>query len=199
MIGYLNGILADINNGSVVIDVNGFGMNVTMPNSFIESLPEINHEVKVYTYTSVREDGISLYGFLDKESLDIFNLLISVSGVGPKGAQALISTFSVSMIKYYIVTEDVNKLSKAPTIGKKTAERIIVDLKDKVNKEDILNLKEEKTVNGLSLSSEAEDAILALEALGYDKKSAKEAVSKIENIEELDSNQILKLSLQYMF
>jgi len=200
MIAFLKGILEESRPGKIIIDVNGIGMNVLVSDSTREELPAIGNEVKVYTYMSVREDGMSLYGFLHRDSLDLFNQLIGVSGVGPKGAQAMLGAFSVSMIKYYIVTEDVTNLSKAPTIGKKTAERIIVDLKDKINKEDILLLNDtlEKS-SEIQITSEANDAIEALVALGYDKKDAKNAVSKIEHLDELDSNQILKLSLQYLF
>lgn len=197
MIGYVKGILEESRPGKIVVEVNGFGINVFVSDSMREELPAIGNEVKIYTYTAVREDDISLYGFYTRDELDLFNLLISVSGVGPKGAQAMLGVFSVSEIKYFIVTEDVSHLSKAPTIGKKTAERIIIDLKDKVNAEDIAILKD--TAKQSSLPAEAKDAIDALVALGYDKKTAEAAVSKIEGLDELTSNQILKLSLQYMF
>lgn len=202
MIAYVKGILEESRPGKIIVDNNGIGINIIVSDSLREELPSIGNEVKIYTYMSVREDGMSLYGFLTRDSLDLFNKLIGVSGVGPKGAQALLSAFTVSMVKYYIVTEDVSNLSKAPTIGKKTAERIIVDLKDKINKDEILMLNEElnkiDSKTGI-LTAEALDAIEALVALGYDRKSAKEAVMKIEHLEELDSNQILKLSLQYLF
>lgn len=202
MIAYVKGILEESRPGKIIVDNNGIGINIIVSDSLREELPSIGNEVKIYTYMSVREDGMSLYGFLTRDSLDLFNKLIGVSGVGPKGAQALLSAFTVSMVKYYIVTEDVSNLSKAPTIGKKTAERIIVDLKDKINKDEILMLNEELNKNDSKsgiLTSEASDAIEALVALGYDRKSAKEAVMKIDRLEELDSNQILKLSLQYLF
>ncbi len=200
MIAYVKGTLEESRPGKVVVDVNGVGVNVIVSDATREELPAIGNDVKLYTYMSVREDGMSLYGFLRRDSLDLFNLLIGVSGVGPKGAQALLGAFTVSEVKYFIVTEDVNSLSKAPTIGKKTAERIIVDLKDKVNKEDTLALlSDTKVVEANTLTPAASDAIEALVTLGYDRKSAKEAVSKIDHLEELDTNQILKLSLQYLF
>jgi len=202
MIAYVKGILEESRPGKIIVDNNGIGINIIVSDSLREELPSIGNEVKIYTYMSVREDGMSLYGFLTRDSLDLFNKLIGVSGVGPKGAQALLSAFTVSMVKYYIFTEDVSNLSKAPTIGKKTAERIIVDLKDKINKDEILMLNEELNKSDSKtgiLTTEASDAIEALVALGYDRKSAKEAVMKIDRLEELDSNQILKLSLQYLF
>lgn len=202
MIAYLKGTIEESRPGKIVVDVNGMGFNVQVSDATREELPAIGNEVKIYTYMSVREDGMSLYGFLTRDALDLFNLLIGVSGVGPKGAQALLGAFTVSMVKYYIVTEDVNSLSKAPTIGKKTAERIIVDLKDKVNKEDTLMLIEENSKADSkkeSLPLEAQDALEGLVALGYDRKTAKEAILKIDGLDELNANQILKLSLQYMF
>ncbi|MBR5896397.1 MAG: Holliday junction branch migration protein RuvA, partial [Lachnospiraceae bacterium] len=121
-------------------------------------------------------------------------------GVGPKGAQAILSVAPVPTIKYFIVTSDVNSLSKAPTIGKKTAERIIVDLKDKLGKEPLLGPAEEiKTSEESGLTDDAKDAIEALVALGYDRKDAKTAVLKVENLDSLNTNDILKLALQYMF
>lgn len=199
MIGFLRGVLAESRPGKIVIDVNGFGMNVVVSDSLRDELPSIGNEVKVFTYLSVREDGMTLYGFLTRDALDLFNQLIGVSGVGPKGAQAILSAFSVPVIKYYIISEDVNALSKAPTIGKKTAERIIVDLKDKINKEDILLASDDIKSKEKEFPAEAMDALEALVALGYDRKQAKEAISKIDNLSELNSNQILKLSLQYLF
>lgn len=198
MIGFLKGELCEVRPGRMVVEVNGFGMNVLISDSMIEELPSIGSQIKVYTYMSVREDGMSLYGFLSRDALDLFNMLISVSGVGPKSAQAILGFYSVSDIKYFIVTEDSAHLSKAPTVGKKTAERIILELKDKVNSEEIAML-ESNIKTGEKLSSEANDAIEALVALGYDKKAAKNAVMSIEHIEELDTNQILKIALQYMF
>ncbi len=202
MVAYLKGTLEESRPGKIVVDVNGIGFNVQVSDATREELPAIGNDIKIYTYMSVREDGMSLYGFLTRDALDLFNLLIGVSGVGPKGAQALLGAFTVSMVKYYIVTEDVTNLSKAPTIGKKTAERIIVDLKDKVNKEDTLMLIEENSKTDSkkeTLPPEAQDALEGLVALGYDRKTAKEAILKIEGLDELNANQILKLSLQYMF
>ena len=200
MIAFLKGILEENRPGNLVIDVNGVGYNVAVSESVSESLPSIGNEIKIYTYLSVREDGMSLYGFLTRDELDMFNLLIGVSGVGPKGAQALLSIADVPVIKYFIVTGDVASLSKAPTIGKKTAERIIVDLKDKLAKEPLIGtVSDVPSQSDGKLSQDALDAIEALAALGYDKKEAKAAVIKIEHLEELNTNEILKLSLQYMF
>ncbi|MBQ9862824.1 MAG: Holliday junction branch migration protein RuvA [Lachnospiraceae bacterium] len=199
MIAFVKGILEYSVPGKVVVDVNGIGINVIVCDTDRAELPLEGNEVKLYTYLSVREDAMTLYGFLTKEALSLFNQLIGVSGVGPKGAQALIGAFGASMVKYYIVSEDAGLLSKAPGIGKKTAERIIIDLKDKIDQSDI-------TLSGVSgqekskeLPSEAKDACDALVALGYDMKAAKAAVMKVDNYDTLSSDVILKNALQYIF
>ena len=201
MISFIRGILEESRPGRLIIDVSGIGFTVLVSDSMREELPSIGNEVKVYTYMSVRDDGMSLYGFLTRDALDLFNMLIGVNGVGPKGALAILDTFSVSKIKFYIASADSNALSKAPTIGKKTAERIIVDLRDKVKKEEIWLDGEPADTSevGSMITDDAKDAIEALVALGYDRKSSQAAVMKIEHIEELDTNQILKLALSYMY
>lgn len=198
MIAFVKGILEEIRPGKVVVDVNGFGINVFVADSVADDLPSIGNVIKLYTYMSVREDDISLYGFSTRDSLDLFNMLISVSGVGPKAGQAILSAYSVPLIKQYIITEDVTKLSKANGVGKKTAERIIVDLKDKISKENILFTENEEVKEEIT-STDVNDAIEALVALGYERKAAKSAVMSIDHIEELDTNSILKLALKYMF
>lgn len=198
MVGFVKGIVDGFLPGRVLIDVNGLGVSVLISDHTAENLPSVGEFVKLYTHMAVREDDISLYGFISLEEQNLFNMLISVSGVGPKGALNILGTFSVSDIKYLIVTEDSKNLSKAPTIGKKIAEKIIIDLKDKINKEDIELIKY-GTNNKNDLTVEATDAIDALVALGYDKKTAENAVSNIDHIEELDANQILKMALKYMF
>ena len=199
MIAFVKGILDYSVSGKVVIDVNGIGYNVLVCDSDRAELPPEGNEVKLYTYLNVREDAMTLYGFLSKEALALFNLLIGVSGVGPKGAQALIGAFGASMVKYYIVSEEANLLSKAPGIGKKTAERIIIDLKDKIDQSDILLSDVPSFEKGKDLEGEANDACEALVALGYDRKAAKAAVLKVENYQNLSSDVILKNALQYIF
>lgn len=197
MIGFIRGILEAKYSGKILVDVNGFGINILIADSTLEYLPSVGDEVKLFTYMNVKEDGVSLYGFITEEEQRLFNQLISVNGLGPKGAISMLGTYSASEIKYLIITSDSTKLSKAPTIGKKTAERIIIDLKDKISEEDILPVSVSSNDN--KLSSEARDAIDALVSLGYDKKQAEGAVSKIDHVDELDANQILKLALKYLF
>ena len=199
MIAFVKGILEYSVPGKVVIDVNGIGINVIVCDADRAELPIEGNEVKLYTYLSVREDAMTLYGFLSKEALSLFNQLIGVSGVGPKGAQALIGAFGASMVKYYIVSEEASLLSKAPGIGKKTAERIIIDLKDKIDQSDITLSDVSSAEKSKDLQGEAKDACDALIALGYDMKAAKAAVLKVENYDTLSSDVILKNALQYIF
>ncbi|MBP5600947.1 MAG: Holliday junction branch migration protein RuvA [Lachnospiraceae bacterium] len=199
MIAFVKGILEYSVPGKVVIDVNGIGINVIVCDADRAELPIEGNEVKLYTYLSVREDAMTLYGFLSKEALSLFNQLIGVSGVGPKGAQALIGAFGASMVKYYIVSEEASLLSKAPGIGKKTAERIIIDLKDKIDQSDITLSDVSSSEKSKDLQGEAKDACDALVALGYDMKAAKAAVLKVENYDTLSSDVILKNALQYIF
>lgn len=199
MIAFVKGILEYSVPGKVVIDVNGIGINVIVCDADRAELPIEGNEVKLYTYLSVREDAMILYGFLSKEALSLFNQLIGVSGVGPKGAQALIGAFGASMVKYYIVSEEASLLSKAPGIGKKTAERIIIDLKDKIDQSDITLSDVSSAEKSKDLQGEAKDACDALVALGYDMKAAKAAVLKVENYDTLSSDVILKNALQYIF
>lgn len=201
MIGYVKGELVESRNGKIVVEVNGIGYNIIVSDTLREELPSIGNQVKIYTYTSVREDAINLYGFTSRDSLDMFYMLLGVSGVGPKGAQSILSFFNVMDLKYAIISENSTLISKAPTIGKKTAERIVIDLKDKISKEDLLVGANDigVTSSNKDVPDEAKDAIDALAALGYDKKDATKAILSIDHVEELDTNTILKQALKYLY
>lgn len=199
MLGYVKGILEESKAGKIVVDVNGLGFNILVSESTREELPGIGQEIKVYTHTNVREDDISLFGFLSREALDLFELLITVNGVGPKGALGLLGIFPASEIKYLIVTSSSDKLSKAPGIGKKTAERIIIDLKDKISTDEIVTLSDIADNNEPAVSSEAMDAVSALVSLGYSQTEAKRAVSMVQGVESMNVNDILKAALQHLF
>ena len=199
MLGYVKGILEESRAGKIVVDVNGLGFNILVSESTREELPGIGQEIKVYTHTNVREDDISLFGFLSREAMDLFELLITVNGVGPKGAMGLLGIFPASEIKYLIVTSSSDKLSKAPGIGKKTAERIIIDLKDKISSDEIVTLSDIADNNEPAVSSEAMDAVSALVSLGYSQAEAKRAVSMVQGVESMNVNDILKAALQHLF
>lgn len=200
MIGYIKGELIESRPGKIVVENNGIGYNIIVSEGVREELPSIGEQVRIFTYTGVREDAISLYGFLTRDSLDMFYQLLGVSGVGPKGAQMILSVFTVPDLKYAILTDNSTLISKTPTIGKKTAERIIIDLKDKISEDDILNLSPSTDVNDdKKLPDSVKDAVDALVALGYDRKQAVNAVKNIDKPEELDTNNLLKAALKYLF
>ena len=197
MIAFLKGELSAIYDDRIVIEVSGIGYNVMMPNSCISVLPGIGNTVKIYTYLSVREDAMWLYGFNTKDELDLYKLLITVNGVGPKAALMLMSFMDSSDLKFAILSSDSKTISKAPGIGPKTAQRLIIDLKDKI---DLLDSFESKMSNTLAasntLSESKAEAVDALVALGYSQKDAYAAVSSTELDDDAMVEDILKLALR---
>ena len=145
MIAYIKGVLEDIGVGSVVVDNNGVGYEISVPDNLVNELPAIGNEVKIYTYLHVREDVMQLFGFLEKSDVEMFCLLITVSGIGPKGALGILSVLTSEDLKFAILAGDAKTISSAPGIGKKTAEKTILELKDKVKLEDAFEAKLEKT------------------------------------------------------
>ena len=198
MIAHLNGEISAIYEDRIIIDVNGMGYNVLMPASCIDTLPGIGNTVKVYTYLSVREDAMWLYGFTTKDELDLYKLLITVNGVGPKAALQLMSFMTPEDLKFSIISSDSKTISKAPGIGPKTAQRLIIDLKDKI---DLLDTFETKLANNTStsnskLSESKAEAVDALTALGYSQKDAYAAVSSIDLPDDAAVEDILKSALR---
>ena len=200
MIGFVQGKVDTISEDNVVIDTGAIGYNVRISAKTAQELPGIGQEVRLYTYTSVREDGISLFGFLSRDSLDIFKKIITVNGIGPKGGLAVLSVMSADELKFAIISGNAQAITKAPGIGKKTAERVILDLKDKISVEDTQIRKEISSYDGLPQTGKAQsEAVEALTALGYSATDALHAVRQIEHAEEMDVEAILKLALKNMF
>lgn len=199
MIGYLKGEIAEVKDSYAVIDVGGIGYEVFMPASAIMRLPSRGSIVKIYTYMHVREDAVSLYGFLTKDDLNMFKLLINVSGIGPKGALGILSSISADEIRFAVLSEDVKTLAKAPGIGNKTAGKLILELKDKFGLEEAF---EQRLANnagiaaGGSYSGKREEAVQALIVLGYSGTEAAKIVSSIEITEDMTVEDILKLCLK---
>ncbi len=198
MIVFVRGILENIINNNVIIDCNGIGYNVLVSNLTVSNLPKIGESVKIYTNMQVREDGVSLYGFLSMEELNMFNILVSVSGVGPKLALSVLSSLSPSKVIMAIATDDIITLSKVSGVGKKTAQRVILELKDKVKANDveINNIQTNQQLNNLS-SNEKQDAIDALISLGYNRSEAIKGVMEVA-LEGMKTEQIIKLSLKIL-
>lgn len=203
MIAYVSGSIEDIAADNVVVDVGGLGYNVKISADTAMRLPGIGEQVKLYTYTCVREDAFVLYGFLNRNELDIFKKCITVNGIGPKGALSILSVMDADSLRYAILSGDTKAISKAPGIGARTAERLILDLKDKIQVDDAMIDREiaatAQNVSGGSVSPQVAEAVNALVALGYGKTESLKAVNSIANIEEMDSGAVLKAALKKMF
>lgn len=204
MIAFLEGILKYTSPGVVVVSCNGVGYEVQIPVTDNDKLPAIGSVVTLYTMLSVSENaGISLYGFLFKDDLEMFKLLITVNGIGPKGALNILSSIDADSLRFAILGEDSKTIAKAQGVGKKTAERIILDLKDKINIMDAFEKKSENTteqiaVSDASLGAAREDAVLALVALGYSRTESLQAVRKVEINEKSTVDTILRDSLKFL-
>jgi Holliday junction DNA helicase RuvA len=190
MIATLEGILEYRGNDSIIINVGGIGFEVHVPGSTLSQLGAVKGKVSLYTHLHVREDNVSLYGFTSSEELALFKNLISVSGVGPKLALALLSTLNPEQLVMAIASGDIDLMSQAPGIGKKMANRLVVELRGKLE-------KEWKEV-ALPPASESADVIVALTGLGYSLAEATRAVSKLPDSEELSLEEKIKMALQQM-
>ena len=200
MIAYVHGIVEDIAEDNVILDVNGMGINVNISADTASRLPGIGEPAKIYTYTCVREDTFQLYGFLTRCDLDIFKKLITVNGIGPKGGLAILSVMNAEDLRFAIMQGDAKAIAKAPGIGPKTAQRVILDLKDKIELDDSLIQREiTQTAGGNPLIADTpqkQEAVEVLVSLGYGQAESIKAVNQIENLENLDSGAILKAALK---
>ena len=196
MFAYIKGTLEIKGNDYVVIDVNGVGYKIFAPLSTIERLGEIRSTVKVHTHYYVREDNISLYGFYSLEELRMFELLIGVSGVGAKSANAILANITPSRFALAVITNDIKELTKLPGIGAKSAQRIILELKDKLKSEEAIAESDFELQIASSKDSNSSEAVAALQVLGYPVKEATKAVSSV-NAEGLSVEDIIKKALLY--
>ena len=210
MYAYLKGTLEEVTEDNIVVEVNGIGYNVKVSTTTADLLPGLGNEIKIYTYTLVREDTFSLYGFLTRDDLEIFKKLITVNGIGPKGGLAILSVMSADALRFAIMAGDAKSIAKAPGVGAKTAERVILDLRDKISLEDTLHgLGSENDIRGMTTgalpggaasdNAMKKEAIEALVALGYSASDATAAVKKLELTEDTTVESLLKLALKHMF
>ncbi len=203
MYAYVKGIVADIEADNCVIDVNDIGYNVQISGQTAAKLPGIGERVKLYTYTNVKEDALQLFGFLTKADLDMFKKCITVNGIGPKGALALLSVLDADELRYAIISQDVKAISKAPGIGKRTAERLVLELKDKLSIDDAMINREIADYQGGSASvmdnPQKQEAVEALVSLGYGQTESLKAVNAVEGAENMDAGALLKAALKKMF
>ncbi len=202
MIQFIKGTLVSIEEDRVIVDVNGVGYGIFMSVQAMSLLPQAGAEVKIHTYLNVKEDAMQLFGFLTREDLMIFRLLIGVNGIGPKGGQAILSVLSPDHLRFAVLSGDVKAISAAPGIGKKTAEKLILELKDKLKIEDAL---EHKASDGGFLGKAAEgdqqvhsEAVQALVALGYGSTEALKAVKAVSLEEGADVESVLKAALKLL-
>lgn len=200
MIQYIKGTLADMDTESVTIDNQGIGFQVFISGQTFEYLPKIGAEIKMYIYFQVKEDGFTLFGFLTKDDLRIFKLLISVNGVGPKGALAILSVLTPDDLRFAVIADDAKAISKAPGIGAKTAQRVVLELKDKLKLEDAFSPKDGLVKNpAIELEKGVrQEALLALTSLGYSATEASSVLAGIEITPESDVEDVLKLALKNM-
>lgn len=202
MISYIRGELVAVEKEKIIIDVGGVGYGIFMPESAMGLLPQMGNEVKLYTYLNVREDAMQLFGFLTRDDLEIFKLLIGVSGIGPKGGLSILSKLTADDLRFAIMSGDSKAISAAPGIGKKTAEKVIIELKDKLDIEQILNPSDSETKSAIKMDSSANEvqseAVQALVALGYGSTESLKAVNKV-NSENMTVEEVLKQALKNLF
>lgn len=205
MIRYLSGILAEAGEAEIVVEVQGIGYAVNVPVSMMELLPDLGEEIKVYTYFSVREDAMQLFGFLNKEDLQMYRLLISVNGIGPKAGLGIMGTLTGEDLRYAVMSEDAKTIAKAPGIGPKTAKKVILELKDKIDMEEMVASAVGQDASraagaaqraGTENQGVVQDAIEALVVLGYPKTDAARAVRSVKMAEDLTVEELLKKSLK---
>lgn len=203
MIAFLKGTVEDITENSLVLDVHGVGYEVLVPGQILDMMGGIGQEIKLYTYMQVREDAVVLFGFLTKDDLQMFRMLIAVNGVGPKAGLAILSALGADDLRFAVLADDAKRIAKTPGIGAKTAQKIILELKDKLDLEDAF----EKKLNADRITPEAaaaagsgmvQDAVEALVALGYGSTEALKAVRAVKGAESMDVEQLLKEALKHM-
>ncbi len=198
MYAYFIGKITYMQADSVVLEVNNIGYNIKVSAQTIQNLGHFSGEVKLYTYTYVKEDALSLFGFLTREELELFKMMLTVNGIGPKGALSILSTLNVDALRFAILSGDAKSIAKAPGVGAKSAERLIIDLKDKVNAEDVFNMNStENKVVAMSQELPAKkEAIEALTALGYSATEAVKAVNQVDCTADSSVEDVLKLALK---
>lgn len=201
MYAYFKGKLAYVGEDCIILDVHDVGYRILLSPASMAFLPQIGEEVQLYTYTSVREDAIWLYGFLSHDDLEIFKKLITVNGIGPKGGMSILSVMNADALRFAIISGDAKAIAKAPGVGSKTAQRLILELKDKISVEDTLVGREINGVPAVAVaqSDHCKEAVEALVALGYSSSDALRAVKGVENAADMDVEALLRAALKNIF
>lgn len=205
MIYYVAGMLAAVGEKSIVVDHQGIGLEILVPSAVLDALPVVGSDVKVYTYFHVKEDGMQLFGFLSRQDKELFQQIITVNGIGPKGGLAMMSTLSSDDIRMAILSDDAKTIAMSPGIGPKTAKKLILELKDKLDLESVLPTASGQEGDGTDRNSSrmdyaasemVADTVDALTALGYSPTDAMRAVRSVTLTEDMTVEKLLKLTLK---
>ncbi len=200
MISYIRGELIAIEDDKVIVDVGGIGYGIYMPEHSMQFLPSFGEDVKLHTFMNVREDAMQLFGFLTRDDLDVFKLVIGVSGIGPKGGLSILSHLSADELRFAVMSHDIKTIAGAQGIGKKTAEKLIIELKDKLSMEDVLDRVTDTDAHPISnaASQVQTEAVQALVALGYGNSESLKAVKQVAYDDSVTVEDVLKQALKYL-
>lgn len=205
MIAFVRGTVVDMTESTVILETGNIGYEIYMPSNVLGREVRMGQELKIYTYFHVKEDLMQLFGFLVKDDLEMFKLLLTVNGIGPKGAMGVLAGITADELRFAVLADDVKTISKAPGIGKKTAQKLILELKDKLRLEDAFEMKlaheQAAAVSGPTgtVTEGKKEAVEALVALGYSNTEALKAVRAVTGVDESDVEAILKAALKNMF
>ena len=198
MYAYIYGKIIEKEPENLVIEAGNIGYNIHIAPGMVPRFPEVGQMAKVYTYTSVREDAFWLYGFTSKDELNLFKLLITVSGIGPKGAMGILSVMDVDTLRLAIISQDAKMIAKAPGVGVKSASRIVLELKDKVKPEDVIGQVAKEEGDSSTVAIVRQEASEALVALGYTVSDAYRVLQQIEITDETIVEDLIKAALRRM-
>lgn len=199
MIGFVNGEIEDMYEDRILVDCGFMGYNIYVTSNVLQTC-SIGQEVKLYTYLSVREDAMNLFGFLSKDELKVFKLLITVNGIGPKGALAILSIMTPNDLRYAIMTEDSKLISKAPGVGAKTAQKVIIELKDKLDLDILTGINEDINVSYQDSNNQKDEIISeateALISLGYTQKEITKVIKSCDLSQCMSTEDVIKIVLK---
>ena len=199
MIGFVNGEIEEMYEDRVLVDCGFMGYNIFVCGNVLENC-SVGEEIKLYTYLNVREDAMNLFGFLTKDELKVFKLLITVNGIGPKGALAILTIMTPNDLRYAVMTEDSKLISKAPGVGTKTAQKVILELKDKLDIDTFIASSDEvtnnKDIHSFEKNEIVEEATEALVALGYTQKEIVKVIKSCDISECTTTEDVIKIVLK---
>lgn len=201
MIAFIYGVISEMTESSVILQAGNIGYEIYMTGTAMATSLYLGMEVKIYTYLHVREDAMQLYGFLSRDDLQMFKLLLGVNGIGPKAALGVLAGLTADELRFAVLSDDIKTLSKAPGIGKKTAQKLILELRDKLKLQDAFEQKLANSLSGtksveMSMQDGRKEAVEALEALGYSSADAYRAVKQVGDIGSDDVEEILRAALK---